>query len=512
VLLSYIASLASLLWRNRTKLKVGTGPTIPVAAPRGVVQIILVIATLIVLATGWLLLFGGSALTVLVENDSSTVWTALAVLVLLVVLGGLVDETTMSLHPFYRRRLASAFAVRAVRIKGNHVVAEPYGHSERTTLSTYGQLANSARKKFPQVIFAASATLGDRRTPPGSNRVSYTFSGNWVGGPDIGYVRTAKLQECASQRLQRDLTVQGAVALSGAALAASAGAQNSKWYETLFAVTGVRLGAWMPNPLFVLDNWGGNHEWFTPEIPKVRRLSYLLRELIGIHPSNGPLLQVTDGGFYDNLGLLELFRRKCTQIYCIDASGDSPPPATTLARVLTLAYQELGVTVELDGTAFDNTPGTGLPEKPQDALTTLNPRLAKSGIITGKISYPAESGLPSGRRRQGLLVVAKASLWPGLPYPLLAYATNNPTFPNDSTADQWFDDGQYAAYTSLGRELGRAAYEEMQKLAGSNAPIHSPAKNLPDDTGAQRKGSIRARDRSGARRLYLRHKQPTAGS
>lgn len=89
---------------------------------------------------------------------------------------------------------------------------------------------------------------------------------------------------------------------------------------------------------------------------------------------------------------------------------------------------------------------------------------------------------------------------------------DNPTFPNDSTADQWLDDGQYAAYTSLGRELGRAAYEEMQMLAGSNVPIHAPAKNPPDDTGAQRRGSIRARDRSGARRLCLRHKQPTAGS
>jgi hypothetical protein len=48
-------------------------------------------------------------------------------------LGGFIDETTLSLHPFYRRRLASAFAVRRVR-KDGYVIAQPYDPRERTTL------------------------------------------------------------------------------------------------------------------------------------------------------------------------------------------------------------------------------------------------------------------------------------------------------------------------------------------------------------------------------------------
>jgi len=42
-----------------------------------------------------------------------------------------------------------------------------------------------------------------------------------------------------------------------------------------------------------------------------------------------------------------------------------------------------------------------------------------------------------------------------MPYELLSYAAQHPVFPHDSTGDQWFDDGQFTAYTQLGRELGK---------------------------------------------------------
>jgi hypothetical protein len=458
VLLTYLSSLAALVWRKRANLKASSDPLkIPAAVPRGFGQLLLVILAITVLAAGWLLVFGGTAVAQIdPTDDHDALFWAIGVLTLVVVLGAFTDETTLSLHPFYRRRVARAFAVRTVRDTHGTIKAEPYDADERTTLSTYGAISPTAGA-FPEVIFAASATLGGTRTPPGSNRVSYTFGSRFVGGPAVGYIPTAELVHLSSPRLRRDLTVQGAVALSGAALAASVGAQNTKWYETLFAVTGVRLGAWMPNPRFLTDQQDhGGRRWYEPGLPKVRRMSYLLRELFGLHPADAPLVQVTDGGFYDNLGLIELFRRGCTTIYVIDASGDNPPPAATLADVISLAYQELGVQVNLEDTPFPTTPGTGKPGAPRDALTSLTPRLSKSGVITGTFTYPAESGLPEGRRT-GKLVVAKASLWPELPYQLQAYAMRNPVFPHDSTADQWFDDGQYGAYTALGRALGAAA-------------------------------------------------------
>ncbi len=477
VLLTYVSSLAALLWRHRAKVRgAADSSTITAAVPRGIGQILLVVVTLTVLGLCWLLLFGGTATTPPDQHGVSTglLWMGLLVLAISII-GGLMDETTLSLHPFYRQRLARAFAVRAVEQAGK-VVPVPYDPMERTTLSSYARMDSQAGAAFPEVIFAASATVGDARTPPGSSRVSYTFSSRFVGGPEIGYCATDVLERIAPKRFQRDLTVQGAVALSGAALAASAGAQNSKWYETLFAVTGIRLGAWMPNPRFVNTQLARGRRWYEPGLPSARRTSYLLRELFGLHPADAPLVQVTDGGFYDNLGLIELFRRRCTTIYCIDASGDNPPPASTLAKVICLAYQELGVEVDLSDTPFATTPGTGKPVAPRDALTDLNPRLSGSGVMTARFTYPAESGLPEGNRT-GTLVVAKAALWPELPYPLLAYALRNPTFPNDSTSDQWFDDGQYGAYTALGRELGAAAVAAMaaSTLRAAPAPASTSA-------------------------------------
>jgi hypothetical protein len=476
VLLTYIASLASLAWRRRsllTKKSRRTGATRTIA-PRGLTQIVLVIAALIVLVLSWLVVVGGMAtLGYSRPLETADRYLVLALLAALVLLGGLTDETTLSLHPFYRARLASAFAVRRVRRgRDGRVVAQPYPPTERTSLSRYAAMAEGTA--FPHVIFAASATLGQERTPPGGDRVAYTFCADWVGGTEVGYVATAKLEELVPPRLKRDLTVQSAMALSGAAIAASVGGQGSAWYEPLFVVSGARLGAWMPNPSFMISQYRKPRSLTRPGLPRARRINYLLRELFGVHAVDGPLLQVTDGGFYDNLGLLELFRRGCTRIYCVDASGDSPPAATTLAKVLTRAYQELGVESELNEQTWSTaTAGGGKKLAPDAPLAALSERLAGTGIITGDFRYPP-CGPFAGKR--GTLVVAKASLWHALPYQLMAYAHGATVFPHDSTADQWFDDQQYAAYTELGRCLGEAAVEAMAAAAG---PTPDPTPDKP---------------------------------
>ena len=51
-----------------------------------------------------------------------------------VFLGGLSDETTLSLHPFYRARLASAFAVRRVRRADGAAGRPALPAEERTVL------------------------------------------------------------------------------------------------------------------------------------------------------------------------------------------------------------------------------------------------------------------------------------------------------------------------------------------------------------------------------------------
>lgn len=110
------------------------------------------------------------------------------------------------------------------------------------------------------------------------------------------------------------------------------------------------------------------------------------------------------------------------------------------------------MTIALDD-PFQAEPGSGDRLEPAAPLAALNAALSREPVIAGTITYPAASGLPEGARTGGLLV-ARALLWPGMSYPLLSYAAENPVFPHDSTGDQWFGDDQFTAYTQLGRELG----------------------------------------------------------
>ncbi len=458
VLLTYVTALAAMVWRHRVVLGSGLSGVLrgrrardglTAALPDGLTQRLLVVVTTALLGALWLVLFGAAALT---GGGPTALWTAAVILAVVAVFGGLIDVTSLSLHPFYRERLARAFAVRSVRRHDDgQVVAVPYDPAERTTLSAYGTTAEGVR--FPEFVFAAAANVtGDHRTPPGLGAVSYTLSAKWTGGPDVGWVRTDDLERLAPDALRRDLTVQGAVALSGAAFASSMG-RAGRWYEALLAVSGARLGAWLPNPAFLsrARDAARGGDWAYPWLPRTRGLTYLVREVFNAHPHHERLVHLSDGAHYDNLGLVELLRRRCTLVYCVDASNDTPPTARTLAQALELAWQELGVRVVLDD-PWHADPGSGRLDAPGHPLAA---RLARTPIITGTVHYPPESGL--GDQVTGRLVVARTVLWPDLPYSLQSYAAHHPEFPHDSTGDQWFDHGQFAAYTELGRHLGAEA-------------------------------------------------------
>lgn len=218
-----------------------------------------------------------------------------------------------------------------------------------------------------------------------------------------------------------------------------------------------------------------------------------MREILGSYPCDDRFLFLTDGGHYENLGLVELLRRRCTTIYCIDASGDVPPLAEALADAIDLAYEELGVTITLND-QWGLVPGGGPPIDPADPLSALNGRLSRTAVIDGTVTYPAESGLPAGTT--GRIVIAKALLTPDMPYPLLAHAVRAPAFPDDSTGDQWFDHTQFTAYCSLGRELARqtavvtASWSGRTPPPGAAAPAATAAPGLKGTTALTSVGTL----------------------
>ncbi|MFD0349959.1 hypothetical protein ACFQ0M_35895 [Kitasatospora aburaviensis] len=480
VLLSYLALLLGILWHSRRAIELGTaalGGLVSGARRVGgglgakVTQYLVVWAALGTLAVGALLALGWAVAT----GHAWPVAVQVLLPLVLATVGLNLDQTWMSLHPFYRRRLASAFAVRRSTEDGE-VLARPYHFfREQTRLSHYG----ARHPGFPQVVFAAAANLsGSSRTPPGRRAVSFTFSHDYVGGPDVGYARTDLLERRTRRHIARDLTVQSAMAVSGAAFSSAMGRQ-SRAYQGLFAVTNARLGTWLPNPAALDPLWAPDRDWRHAPQPGVRRLPYQLRELCGRFPMDDRFLLTTDGGHYENLGLVELLRHGVRTAVCIDASGDAPL-AATLAAAITLAREELGITITLHEPEL-LIPGSlgerGGPAGPplRGLAARLADRFSARAVITGTIRYPGPLDLPEDEysdehtdpvggsrggadgRHLGTLVVVQAVLTPDMPYELHAYAAANPAFPNDSTGDQWFDHRQFDAYQTLGRHLGELA-------------------------------------------------------
>jgi hypothetical protein len=498
--LNYLAAIAAVAWKDRsavTRTAVTKLSWWRRAVSPGVLPIILVTVTIAVLGFAWLVTLGSVAAGVFGTLTSDGVegthrhlsmWPfGLSAGALFII--SILDVTSLSLHPYYRQRLGKAFAVRHDSASGRAI---RYAENEYTWLIKHGRVHAVPRAPVeikpgvpagvpaggPKFIFAAAAALsGSGRPAPGLNAVSFVLGSDYIGGPELGFLNTRALFQQAPPRIRRDLTVITAVAVSGAAFASAMG-RHQKGFEKLLAVSGARLGTWLPNPKFFAnleseDKKDAAKAW-PKSLPLIRGAGYFYRELFGLNYKNARLVQITDGGHYDNLGLVEALRRRSRMIICIDGGGDTPPLLSGLAESVRLANYELGVSVKFDRCAHyllaDIAPGSGKSLDMNDALSSLKPRLAKRTVALGLIHYPDESGLPEDNNgRDGLLIYTKAVLCEDCPPWLQTYAASHPQFPHDPTFDQWFNEGQFAAYTELGRIMGRQvrdcliAHDELNK-------------------------------------------------
>jgi len=200
----------------------------------------------------------------------------------------------------------------------------------------------------------------------------------------------------------------------------------------LLALANLRLGVWYPNPRFLADD--EELSWYETHHP---RPWYLMKEALGRHRANDRWLYLTDGGHYENLGLVELLRRGCREIYCFDASGDRPDTFGTLADAMRLAREELDVEIDIDPTEM----------KPDDD------GVSKVGVCAGTIRYAGET------QPSGWLVVAKLAVPATAPFDIVDLARTLPSFPTNPTADQLYTDQKFEAYRALGHHLGEQAFK-----------------------------------------------------
>jgi hypothetical protein len=179
-----------------------------------------------------------------------------------------------------------------------------------------------------------------------------------------------------------------------------------------------------------------------------------------------------DGGVWENLGLVELFRRGCSTIYCISAAGDGADSFSTLGNGLAIAREELGVHVDIELEPLRS------PAQAKSSSRRLNrgrkpdepAGYAPQAYALGTFTYPMDRDAHGQRTPDAPirhLLVMEANLTRDVPWDVQAYAESDPKFPNTSTAAQLFDHRRFEAYRALGTHqasLGVAALHAQVDL------------------------------------------------
>lgn len=354
------------------------------------------------------------------------------------------DLTSWSLHPFYRRRLWTAFALK--RVAGD--VDKELGRALEREYGNREMLSDTQPNGWPTFLVCAAANISDPgATPPGRGVTSFTFSAYAIGGPLVGAMEMSAYERQIKHNRKRDFTLAAAVAMSGAALSPSMGKQTRWPLRFIMALANVRLGVWIPNPRHVAArDMEAHRESYLPRSTKtvarrfypLPRATYLARELFGLNHVRQRYLYVTDGGHYENLGLVELLRRGCTHIFCFDASGGES--FSSLGDAVALARSELQVEIQID---------------PEPLVPKGERRLADSDSVVGTITYP--DGGPTGT-----LVYSRTVMTAKAPWDVHAYHEADAKFPHNTTADQLYTDQKFEAYRALGSTAARNAVRLME--------------------------------------------------
>ena len=188
----------------------------------------------------------------------------------------------------------------------------------------------------------------------------------------------------------------------------------------------------------------------------------LLRELLGRMGLRGRWIYVTDGGHYENLGLVEALRRGATEIVVFDASGDAPHSWTAFGQAVETARADLGVQVDLDPTPMAPTGDGGRAPTLVVQGSCSYPNGAQATLVLCKLAMPMEVAGVLGRRGLG---------------------EEPRDFPHDSTAQQLYGDREFEAYRRLGELGGERA---LALLVGDD--------QAADEAAAQEKAQDRAKE------------------
>lgn len=390
----------------------------------------------------------------------------LAVLVALLYLSFRVDVNKFSLHNMYKNRLIRCYLgasrphdrwqqpftgfdedddvpLKDLKDRTAWGVAHRPEHflNAAINISQGKNLAWQERKAAPFVFSAAKCGF----------RLAPTQGDARAGEPDLrpraAFKETTRY--ATDDPEERGFTLGMALATSGAAVSPNMGRATQPVRAFLLTFFNVRLGRWSPNPARARA---------TQPTPHFGLLC-LLQELFGLSNEERKFVYLSDGGHFENLGLYTLVEKRCDVIWVVDAAADPEREFIDFAESVRKCRVDLGVEIEIDLGRLRGTP---------------HGRRSEMGYAVGKIHY-------GGGKEPGTLVLLKPSLSKARDEPadVLGYASRNPTFPQQATTDQFFDESQFESYRRLGLHIGDQCFEPGGP--GQSLPVVPVSTGTPNE-------------------------------
>jgi hypothetical protein len=175
--------------------------------------------------------------------------------------------------------------------------------------------------------------------------------------------------------------------------------------------------------------------------------------------SDKAYVNVSDGGHFENLGIYELVRRRCRYIVACDGEQDGGLKFEGLAGAIRKCRTDFGVGIDID----------------TDRIRLKN-GFSQAHCVVGRIKYPHDD-------RPAYLLCLKSSLTGNEDTDVLQYRSTHPEFPHQSTADQWFDESQFAT--------GSRVYTLWIRLSEQAEDRSTTVTRVPVRTGRPKRNCFR---------------------
>ncbi len=374
-------------------------------------------------------------------------WWTLGSLLIVLVVGLSVNLNVFGFHRMYRDRLMETFTPNKINVRTNR-----WGPATDADSSVHGLLENMCRQnKTPYHIINTNLVTvsSDAAKYNGRGGDNFILSPLFCGSDATGWRTTNTYRKTRGG--DGGMRLGTAMAISGAAVNPSAGPNGqgltkSKVISVLLGLLNIQLGFWSDNPNPARTSWFRFPTFLGPGI-----FSHFVGK--SLSETSGSIL-LTDGGHFENLGLYELIRRKLQLILVSDAGADPKVSFEDLANAIEKVRVDFGARIQ-----FMN--GWGLDGLIQGSLKGPKARkfdLAARGHAIAQITYHDGS--------EGILVLIKSTLTDNLPADIYGYKSNHPSYPDESTGDQFFNEVQFEAYRELGYQQTKGAVGSKGGEAG----------------------------------------------